>query len=54
MRVLAVYTVIIAILFCIYSIYYAAVGDNSPFWIAIAVLNIPILVFASLYLFKAK
>jgi len=54
MRWLAVYTVIIAIVFCIYSLYYAAVGDNSPFWMIVVVLNIPIIVFASIYLIKPK
>jgi len=54
MRWLAFYTIIIATVFCIYSLYYAVIGDNSPFWIVIVVLNIPIIVFASLYLFKTK
>jgi uncharacterized membrane-anchored protein YitT (DUF2179 family) len=54
MKWLASYAIIISILFCVYSLYYATVGDNSPFWITVVVLNIPVIVFASLYLFKTR
>ena len=54
MRWLAVYTIIAAIGFIAYSAYYAVVGDNSPFWIIAITLNLPVLVFAVLFLNKAK
>ena len=47
---LAIYTLIVLTCFVVYSIYYAVVGDNAPFWIIIAVLCVPVIAFACIYL----
>ncbi len=52
MKGLAIYTAIIGIFFAISAIYYAVVGDNAPLWTIIFFLSVPIVVFASLYLYK--
>jgi hypothetical protein len=51
---LAIYTVGALTAFSIYSIYYAAVGDNAPFWIILVVGCLPVIVFASIYLAKKR
>ena len=52
MKVLAIYTIIALSGFVIYSLYYAIVGDNSPFWILTSVLCVPVIAFAIIYLVK--
>jgi len=52
MKWLAIYTTLIGIFFSLSSVYYAVVGDNTPLWIFILFLNLPIIAFASLYLSK--
>jgi hypothetical protein len=54
MKGLAIYTIIALIGFSIYSVYYAIVGDNAPFWIIILVACLPVIVFASIYLIKNR
>jgi len=38
--------------FIIYSIYFAVMGDNAPFWIIILIACLPVIAFASMYLIK--
>ena len=52
MKGLAIYTLVAMTAFVLYSLYYALVGDNSPFWIIILVACLPVLVFASIYLIR--
>jgi hypothetical protein len=52
MKTLAIYTIIALTGFSIYSIYFAVVGDNAPFWIAIVIVCLPVIAFASIYLIK--
>ena len=52
MKGLAIYTVIALTGFSIYSIYFAVVGDNAPFWIMILIACVPVIVFASMYLIR--
>lgn len=52
MKGLAIYTLIALSVFSIYSIYFAVVGDNSPFWIIISVACSPAIAFAVLYLIR--
>ncbi len=52
MKALAIYTIIALTAFSIYSIYYAVVGDNAPFWIIIVIACVPVIVFASMYLIR--
>jgi hypothetical protein len=49
---LAVYTVIALSGFSIYSIYFAVIGDNSPFWIIISIACLPVIAFALIYLIR--
>ena len=51
-RGLAIYTLIVLTCFAVYSIFYAVVGDNAPFWILIAVLCMPVIAFAAIYLYR--
>ncbi len=50
MKGLAIYTIVALVGFSIYSIYYAAVGDNAPFWAILVIGCLPVIVFASIYL----
>ena len=50
MKALAIYTIIALSGFSIYSIYFAVIGDNSPFWIIASVACVPVIVFAFIYL----
>ena len=52
MKGLALYTIIALSAFTIYSIYFAVVGDNSPFWITISIACLPVIAFALIYLIK--
>ncbi len=52
MKGLAIYTIVALVGFSIYSIYYAVVGDNAPFWIILIIASVPIIIFASIYLGK--
>jgi hypothetical protein len=52
MKGLALYTLVALTGFTIYSIYYAVVGDNSPFWLALSIACLPIMAFALLYLVR--
>ena len=52
LKALAVYTLIAMIVFIAYSLYFAVVGDNSPFWIIIVVLCSPVILFAYVVLSK--
>jgi hypothetical protein len=52
MKALAIYTIIALTGFSIYSIYFAVVGDNAPFWITIVIASLPVIVFASIYLIR--
>ena len=52
MKGLALYTLIALTGFSIYSIYYAVVGDNSPFWTIIVIAGLPVIAFALLYLVR--
>jgi hypothetical protein len=52
MKGLAIYTVLALVIFSIYSMYYAIVGDNAPFWIILVIASLPIIVFALIYLIK--
>jgi hypothetical protein len=54
MKVLAIYTIVALSGFAVYSIYFAVIGDNSPFWIITSVACVPIIVFASIYLIKKR
>ena len=54
MKGLAIYTIIALTGFSIYSIYYAVVGDNAPFWIIMLIAFLPVIVFASIYLSKNR
>ena len=54
MKGLAIYTIIALASFSIYSIYYAVVGDNAPFWIIILIACLPVVVFALIYLTKNR
>jgi hypothetical protein len=54
MKALAIYTIIALTGFSIYSIYYAVVGDNAPFWTIIVIASLPVIVFASIYLGKNR
>ena len=49
---LALYTLIVLTCFAVYSIFYAIVGDNAPFWILIAILCVPVIAFAAICLRK--
>jgi len=51
-KALASYTLIAMIAFIGYSLYFAVVGDNSPFWIIVVVLCLPVILFASIVLLK--
>ena len=50
MKALAIYTLVTLAVFTVYSLYFASVGDNSPFWLAISILCLPSIAFALLYL----
>lgn len=50
MKGLAIYSLVTLVGFSIYSIYFAIVGDNSPFWLIILVACLPVIAFALLYL----
>lgn len=50
MKVLAIYTIVALTGFSIYSIYYAIVGDNAPFWAILVIGCLPVIVFALIYL----
>lgn len=50
MKGLAIYTAVALGGFAIYSVYYAVAGDNSPFWITLAIGCLPAVAFASIYL----
>lgn len=52
MKGLAIYTIIALTGFSIYSIYFAVVGDNAPFWIIVLIACLPVIAFASIYLIK--
>ncbi len=52
MKVLALYTLAAMIAFVIYSMYFAVVGDNAPFWIIIVIACLPVIAFTSIYLIK--
>jgi len=52
MKGLAIYSAIALSGFSIYSVYFAVVGDNSPFWIAAAIACLPAIAFALLYLVR--
>jgi len=52
MKTLAIYTIIALSGFAIYAIYFAVIGDNSPFWIITSVACVPVIVFALIYLVK--
>ena len=54
MKGLAIYIIVALTGFSIYSLYYAIVGDNAPFWIILVIGCLPIIVFASLYLRKNR
>lgn len=54
MKGLAIYTMAALGGFAIYSIYFAIIGDNSPFWVAISIACLPAIVFAALYLTKKR
>lgn len=54
MKGLALYTIIALTGFSIYSIYYAVVGDNAPFWTILVIASLPVIVFASIYLIKNR
>jgi hypothetical protein len=54
MKILAIYTIIALTGFSIYSIYFAAVGDNAPFWIIIVIACLPVIAFASIYLMRKR
>jgi hypothetical protein len=54
MKGLAIYTILALAGFSVYSIYYAIVGDNAPFWMILVLGCIPIIVFASIYLSKKR
>jgi hypothetical protein len=50
MKGLAIYTVVALTGFSIYSIYYAVVGDNAPFWAILVIASVPVILFALIYL----
>ncbi|MCX5997252.1 MAG: hypothetical protein NTV42_06545 [Chloroflexi bacterium] len=52
MKGLAIYSLIVLSAFSIYSIYFAIIGDNAPFWIIILITCLPAIAFASLYLIR--
>jgi len=52
MKALAIYTALAMIAFIVYSLYFAIVGDNTPFWIIILVLCLPVMAFALIYLLR--
>jgi hypothetical protein len=52
MKGLAIYTIIALTGFSIYSIYFAVVGDNAPFWTIILIACLPVIAFASIYLIR--
>jgi len=52
MKALAIYTIIALGGFSIYSIYFAVIGDNSPFWIITSIACVPVIAFAIIYLVK--
>jgi hypothetical protein len=52
MKGLAIYTIVALVGFSAYSLYYAIVGDNAPFWIILVMGCIPIIVFASIFVGK--
>jgi len=52
MKGLAIYTIVALTGFSIYSMYYAVVGDNAPFWTILVIACLPVIVFASIYLSK--
>jgi len=54
MRYLAIYSIIIGIVFAAFSIYYASIGDNAPLWMIIFIVDLPIIVFGLLYLIKRR
>jgi len=54
MKILAIYTLLAMVVFVIYSAYYAIAGDNSPFWIIVIVICLPVIVFASVYLLSKR
>jgi len=54
MKGLAIYTIVALTGFIIYSLYYAVVGDNAPFWIILAIGCLPVIIFASIYLGKKR
>ena len=54
MKGLAIYTIIALTGFSIYSIYFAAVGDNAPFWIIIVIACLPVTAFALIYLVRKR
>jgi len=54
MKGLAIYTLVALVGFSIYSLYYAVVGDNAPFWIILVIGCIPIIVFALIYLVRNR
>jgi hypothetical protein len=54
MKGLAIYAIIALTGFSIYSIYYAVVGDNAPFWTILVIASLPIIVFASIYLIRKR
>jgi hypothetical protein len=54
MKGLAIYTLVAMIVFIVYSLYYAVVGDNAPFWIIIVIACLPVIAFASVYLLRKR
>lgn len=54
MKGLAIYTIVALTGFLIYSMYYAIVGDNAPFWTIIVIACLPVIAFASMYLIKNR
>jgi len=52
MKALSIYTIIALSGFAIYSVYFAVMGDNSPFWIITSVACVPVVAFAIIYLVK--
>jgi hypothetical protein len=54
MKALAIYTAVALSGFSIYSIYYAVIGDNSPFWIITSIACVPVIAFAFIYLIKSR
>ena len=54
MKIFAIYTIIAMAAFSVYSIYYAVVGDNAPFWTLIVIACLPVIAFASIYLMRKR